>query len=210
MAPDLHVSDAVVVPREGELVLCAAGDVNAQPLRSMDPSRRLFAVSPRGPGETLPAAGVPGAGARSLAGSAALLNGVAHRLVELAVDYAKVRHQFGRPIGSFQAVKHQLAHATSLNALARHATVAATWKVARGSADHGDAAGLAHLCAVEAEAESNRVALQIHGGVGFTWEYDLQLWLKYGKTLEHGYGSRRASAALAGSTALGDSAARSI
>ena len=168
-------------------------------------------MHPRGgAGEILATADLPGALTRSLTGSAALLNGVAHRLLELAVDHARVRFQFGRPIGSFQAIKHQLATATSLAALARHATAAATCKVAAGSADHADAAGLAHLCAVEAEAECNRVALQVHGGVGFTWEHDLQIWLKYGKTLEIGYGSRRTTAALAGTAALAAPAARSV
>jgi alkylation response protein AidB-like acyl-CoA dehydrogenase len=206
VAPDVHVSDAVLLKQGGGLMLAETADVDATPLRSADPSRRLFRVSLRdGAGEPLPGAGLAGASARALAGSAALLNGVAARLTALAASYAMARFQFGRPIGSFQAVKHQLAQAVSLDELARHATIAATYQVARGAAEALDAAGMAHLCAVEAEAESNRVALQVHGGVGFTWEHDLQMWLKYGKTLELGYGSRRAAAALAGEAGLGRS-----
>jgi alkylation response protein AidB-like acyl-CoA dehydrogenase len=208
VAPDLHVSDAVLLERDGGLMLAETADVDATPLRSIDPSRRLFRVSLRGgAGEPLPGAGLAGASARALAGSAALLSGVAARLVALAADYAKVRFQFGRPIGSFQAVKHQLAQALSLDELARQATVAATYQVARGGAEAMDAAAMAHLCAVEAEAESNRVALQVHGGVGFTWEHDVQIWLKYGKTLELGYGTRGDAAALAGQAGLGRSGA---
>jgi alkylation response protein AidB-like acyl-CoA dehydrogenase len=211
VAPDLHVSDAVLLERDGGLILAQTANVDATPLRSMDPSRRLFRVSLRGgEGEVLPAAGLAGASARALAGSAALLNGVAARLVALAAGYAKARFQFGRPIGSFQAVKHQLAQALSLDELARQATIAATYQVARGGAEAMDAAGMAHLCAVEAEAESNRVALQVYGGVGFTWEHDLQIWLKYGKTLEMGYGSRRLAAALAGEAGLRRSATRRV
>src|SRR6201999_1987336 len=104
--------------------------------------------------------------------------------------------------------KHQLAQAASMNWLARQAVNTATEKIARASADHADAAALAHLCAVEAEAESNRVALQVHGGVGFTWEHDLQIWLKYGKTMELGYGTRRATAALSGTAAFNSRATR--
>ena len=211
VAPDVHVSDAVLIERSGELILVQTADLDAEAVWSMDPSRRLFRVRPRpGAGVQLPAPDLAGARARCLAGSAAILTGVAARLVALTVDYARVRTQFGRPIGSFQGVKHQLAQAASMNALARHATVAATYKIARGAADHADAAALAHLCAAEAAAESNRVALQVHGGVGFTWEHDLQIWLKYGKTFELAYGSKRNIAALCGAAALGDDAGRTI
>jgi alkylation response protein AidB-like acyl-CoA dehydrogenase len=211
VVPDLHVSDGVLLHRDGEVLLLATADIAAEPLSSMDPSRRLFRARPLpGAGEPLAAPDLDGAVARSRAGSAAILNGVAGRLVALAVEYAKARTQFGRPIGSFQAIKHQLAQAASMNALARHATTTAMYKIARHSADHADAAALAHLCAVEAEAESNRVALQVHGGVGFTWEHDLQTWLKYGKTLELAYGSRRVIAAISGAGAFEPHDLRSI
>jgi alkylation response protein AidB-like acyl-CoA dehydrogenase len=193
------------------VVLLTAADVISEPLNSMDPSRRLFRVRPRpGAGQLLAQPDLGGAAARSLAGSAALLNGVAARQVALAVEYAKTRTQFGRTIGSFQAIKHQLAQAASMNALARQATTTAAYKIAQASSDHADAAVLAHLCALQAEAESNRVALQVHGGVGFTWEHNLQIWLKYGKTLELAYGSRRVAAALAGSAFSEPSETRAV
>jgi alkylation response protein AidB-like acyl-CoA dehydrogenase len=211
VVPDLHVSDGVVLLRGSELVLLTKADLASEALHSMDPSRRLFRVRPRpGAGEPLVGSDVDGAAVRSLAGSAAILNGVAGQLVTLAVEYAKTRTQFGRAIGSFQGIKHQLAQAASMNWLARQAVNAATYKIAGASADHADAAALAHLCAVEAEAESNRVALQVHGGVGFTWEHDLQIWLKYGKTQELAYGAWRATAALSGAGAFEAGATRSI
>jgi alkylation response protein AidB-like acyl-CoA dehydrogenase len=211
IVPDLHVSDGVLLHRGDDLVLLTKADLASEPVHSMDPSRRLFRVRPRpGAGEPLAEPDVAGAASRNLAGSAAMLNGVAGQLITLAVEYAKARTQFGRPVGSFQGVKHQLAQAASMNSLAWHATNTATYKIAHASADHADAAALAHLGAVEAEAESNRVALQVHGGVGFTWEHDLQIWLKYGKTLEFGYGTRRAAAALSGIAAFGPREARSV
>jgi alkylation response protein AidB-like acyl-CoA dehydrogenase len=211
VVPDLHVSDGVLLHRGGEVVLLAKADLVSEPLHSMDPSRRLFRVRPRpGAGEPLAEANLAGATSRSLAGSAAMLNGVAGQLIALAVEYAKARTQFGRTIGSFQGVKHQLAQAASMNSLARHATNTATHQIARASADHADAAALAHLCAVEAEAESNRVALQVHGGVGFTWEHNLQIWLKYGKTLELAYGTRRATGVLSGTAAFAARVNRSV
>jgi alkylation response protein AidB-like acyl-CoA dehydrogenase len=119
----------------------------------------------------------------------------------MTTSYVKIRQQFGRPIGSFQGVQHQLAHALSLITLSRNAAMASTWKVARSESDAGDAALLALLCAAESEAESNRTALQLHGGVGFTWEHDLQMWLKRGKALEQACGGRRHVAATAGASA---------
>lgn len=211
IAADAHISDAVLIERGTDILLVEAEDVVAEPLVSMDPSRRLFRVRPRsGAGVPLTDPDRSGAVTRILTGTATLLNGVASRLVELACDYAKLRTQFGRPIGSFQAIKHQLAQATSLNSLSRYATIAATYAVARGQADRHDAAALAYVCAVDAEAESNRVALQVHGGVGFTWESDLQIWLKHGKVLELGSSTRRDAALAAGSAAFRPLGSRAV
>jgi alkylation response protein AidB-like acyl-CoA dehydrogenase len=211
IAPDLHISDAVLLEHNGGVALVETSDVHAQPIASMDPSRRLFRITAvDGSGQPLGEFDRTALAARSWAGSAAVLNGVARHLIDCAADYSKVRTQFGRPIGSFQALKHQLAHAASLTALARHATIAATWSIARRRSDLVDAAALAHLCAVEAETEANRVALQVHGGIGFTWEYDLQVWLKYGKTLELAYGAGREVAEIAGLTGFGPTASRSV
>jgi alkylation response protein AidB-like acyl-CoA dehydrogenase len=212
MAPDLHVSDAVIlVDGDGDgAVLFDRGEVEAEPLASMDPSSRLFRFEPSGPGTPLVSADVVGAATRRLAAVAAVLNGVAAHLLDSSADYAKVRQQFGRTIGSFQAVKHQLAQAASFNALARRASLGAAARIAGGAADQADSATLALMCAADAEAESNRVALQVHGGIGFTWEHDLQLWLKFGKTLELAHETRRVTAARAGATALDQAAIRSV
>jgi alkylation response protein AidB-like acyl-CoA dehydrogenase len=211
LVPDVLTSDLVLLEDAGEVVALEPDDFFAEPLLSMDPSRRMSRVAPRpGAGELVLRPDLPGARARSLAGSAALLNGIGARLIEMTVAYAKVRTQFGRPIGSFQAVKHQLAQAVSLNALSQTATAAATYGLAKAHDDCIDAAVLAHLCAVEAESESNRVALQVHGGIGFTWEHDLQLWLKHGKTLEQAYGGHRDVAELAGYAALNATPGRAV
>lgn len=195
---DAHVSDLVILNVSGRLVGFDREGVVLEPLVSMDPSRRLSRVTPvEGQGDDVGPADAPVAWARQAVGTASLLNGIASRLLELTTSYVKVRNQFGRPIGSFQAVKHQLAHAVSLNSLARNASMASTWKVARSDVDAPDAARLALLCAIDAEAESNRVALQLHGGVGFTWEHDLQQWLKRGKALEQACGGRLRVAAAA-------------
>src|SRR5699024_9055584 len=114
--------------------------------------------------------------------------GLSAGMVGMTVEYVKVRKQFNRIIGSYQAVKHQLAQASSYNALALQATRSSIFRVARNEQNAADSARLARICAIEAEFESNRVALQLHGGIGFTWEHDLQFWLKRGKALEQAYG----------------------
>jgi alkylation response protein AidB-like acyl-CoA dehydrogenase len=211
VVPDVLTSDLLLLELAGEVVALERADFVAEPLMSMDPSRRMSRVSWRpGAGESLILPDLSGARARSLAGSAALLNGTGTRLIEMTVEYSKVRTQFGRPIGSFQAVKHQLAQATSLNALSQSATAAAVYSLARAHDDCIDAATLAHVCAVEAEAESNRVALQVHGGIGFTWEHHLQLWLKRGKTLEQAYGAHRGVVELAGLAGLDATPVRAV
>ncbi|MEU0465296.1 acyl-CoA dehydrogenase family protein [Amycolatopsis sp. NPDC006131] len=203
LAADAHLSDLVLVESGGQVVAYERADLVLTPVASMTPGQRLFRIVPQeGAGVVIGSGGLALARSRRAVGSAALLGGLSAYLIERAVEYAMVREQFGRIIGSFQAVKHMLAGAASLNALARHASVAATFEVARRRADHGDAATLAHVCAIDAARESNRVCLQVHGGIGFTWEHDLQIWLKHGKSLELAYGSRREAAWAAGQQAL--------
>jgi hypothetical protein len=210
IAPDVHVSTAVIILDSDRATLYPVDEVTVEPLRSMDPSSRLCRVTPAGRGIALADADIQASEARRSVAVAALLTGVAAHLLEDTVEYASIRRQFDRPIGSFQAIKHQLAQAYSLNQLARAATLTATRTVASRAADGDDAATMALICAADAEAESNRVALQVHGGVGFTWEHDLQLWLKFGKTLELAHFTRRNAAARAGATALGEASHDSL
>lgn len=207
-APDVHVSDIVIVEDDEGYLLLERADFTATAMTSMDIARRIAKVVP-----------LPGAGtritaddsvraavtARQNAGSACVLNGIAQRMLDFSVAYAKVRKQFGRTIGSFQAIKAQLAQATANNVLARAATHAAISKIVTGTGDANDSALLARIVAVEAEFESNRVTFQVHGGIAFTWEHDIQQWLKRGKILEQAHGggnAHRLTAGRAGVAAL--------
>lgn len=203
--PDVHVSDLIVLERSGELWVYHRDELEVERVGSQDPSRRIFAVTPRpGAGERLPL-GAEALGqirARERVGSAAVLNGISQHLLDAAVEYAKVRRQFNRVIGSFQGVKHLLADAASRIHLATLAVRSATWRVATGQPEALEVAEFARICAVEAEFVANRVSLQVHGGIGFTFEHDLQLWLKRGKVLEQTHGGHRAAARRAGMTVL--------
>jgi alkylation response protein AidB-like acyl-CoA dehydrogenase len=104
--------------------------------------------------------------------------GGAQRCLDLAVAYAKERVQFGRPIGSFQAIKHRLAERMVQIETARSAAWWAAGVAALGGAELPQVASLAKARASEAFFSCAAECLQVHGGVGFTWEYDVHLYLK--------------------------------
>jgi alkylation response protein AidB-like acyl-CoA dehydrogenase len=109
--------------------------------------------------------------------SAELLGGAA-RVLELTTDYAKARVQFGRPIGSFQAVKHRcadmLVDVEGMRSTAYHAA----WSVGAGERDAAVAASTAKAWCSDASRRVMASGLQVHGGIGFTWEHDMHLYLK--------------------------------
>ncbi len=110
--------------------------------------------------------------------------GVCERVVEMACEYAKTREQFGVPIGGFQAIQHKLAdmyaQTEALGALCRFAA----WAVENAPEQRGLTARAAALQAAAVGPQVCETALQCHGGIGFTWEYDLHLYLRRVKSIE--------------------------
>jgi alkylation response protein AidB-like acyl-CoA dehydrogenase len=104
--------------------------------------------------------------------------GGAQRALEMAVEYAKVRQQFDRPIGSFQALKHKAADVLVQVESARAAAYYATWAVARDSEELPAVASLAKAYCSDAFFAAAAENIQIHGGIGFTWEHDAHLYFK--------------------------------
>ncbi len=125
---------------------------------------------------------------RAAAGSAALLVGLADRMLMMAAQYAKERHQFGKPIGSFQAVKHHLANARVALEFARPATYRAAWSLATAQPSLSHDASMAKAMASDAADLAARVALQVHGAIGYTWECDLHFFLKRTWALSRAWG----------------------
>jgi alkylation response protein AidB-like acyl-CoA dehydrogenase len=189
-------SAAVLVDWDGALVTGA----QVEPVRALDPTRRLFRVSG---GEREPLSGdVDRARLQATVMNAAESVGVAERAMAMAVAYAKERKQFGRAIGSYQAVSHVCAQMLLEVEGARSAVYWAAWAL-----DHEpETAPLATSCAKAYAGECGRrvprAALQVHGGIGFTWEHDLHFFLKRGEANAHTYGEgswhRERIAALAG------------
>ena len=114
--------------------------------------------------------------------------GAARRCLEMSVEYAKVREQFGQPIGSFQAIRHRCAEMLLEVENAHSATYYAAWARDADAEDLALAASVAKAYVSDAARKVCGDAIQVHGGIGFTWEYDLHLYFKRAKTLEASWG----------------------
>ena len=186
--PDAEGADVIVV-REND-AWSLATETSAEPVEALDSTRRLWRV--RAGGELEP---LPGDGARAsdivAVALAAESVGVARRAMDMAVEYAKEREQFGRPIGAYQAVSHACAQMLLEVEGARSMALYAAWALDHDPDTAYMAANCAKAYASDAAVNVARSALQVHGGIGFTWEHDLHLWLKRGKANAYLWGDAR-------------------
>jgi alkylation response protein AidB-like acyl-CoA dehydrogenase len=125
---------------------------------------------------------------RAAVGLAAEMLGGAERVLELSTQYAKDRVQFGKPIGSFQAVKHRAADMLLDVESLRSAVYYAAWAIERDHPDASLAASMAKACASDAYRRVAASGIQIHGGIGFTWEHDMHLFFKRAQVNEKAFG----------------------
>ena len=191
---DAHIADVLLAEREGELHALPASAFHATPQPSIDRSRRLFTVDLATSADTrMPGGAAEAARAfdRAAAGSAAMLGGISQRLLDMTVAHVREREQFGRPVGSFQAVKHKLAETLLLVETSKPACWYAAYVLAHDLPDRLEAASIAKAYASDAAAKADQEALQCHGGIGFTWEHDLHLWMKRATAMQRTYGSAR-------------------
>jgi hypothetical protein len=175
-----HLADVLLVPAGDDVLVIekSAGGVQAEVPANLDQSRRAARVRL----DAAPATVLPGARglltdvARTVLAAEAA--GIASETTEQAAEYAKIRQQFGRPIGTFQAVKH---HCANMLVAAELATAAA-WDAGRAGIDGGDqlsyTAAIAATLAVPAAVSNASLNIQVHGGIGFTWEHDAHLYLR--------------------------------
>jgi alkylation response protein AidB-like acyl-CoA dehydrogenase len=169
----------VIVVIDGDRVTAyrPAETVRAEP--AMDQTRSLGWVNTEGQSDELGGAALATALLdRGATGYAAAMLGASERMLEVSVDYAKTREQFGRPIGQFQAVKHRCADMLVDVEGMRSAVYYAAWAIEAGASDASLAASTAKAWASDAARRVMGSALQVHGGIGFTWEHDLHLYLK--------------------------------
>jgi len=206
--PDAHTADLLVVAarapgsKDAEgvglfLVDAKASGVKTTLLKTLDQTRKLCEVvlaDVRVPADAV--LGGAGGGWKLLdrivdRGKVALcaeMCGGAQKVLEMSVEYAKVREQFGRPIGSFQAIQHKCANMLVEVESSKSATYYAAWAVANDVPEAPLAAAMAKAYTSDAYRHTSGEGIQIHGGIGFTWEHDMHIYFKRAKSSEVTFG----------------------
>jgi len=197
--PDAAVCDVLLVPArlDGEPALfwVDAADARVDEIAWLDPTRRVYEVALREvalpPERRLAGGDATGLEAVLDVGRvvlAAEMCGVARRVLDLSVRYATEREQFGKPIGSFQAIQHKCADMLVRVEAVRSAVYYAAWALDQGPDEAPLAAAMAKSYASDACAAVAGDGIQIHGGLGFTWEQDLHLYYKRAKASQQRFG----------------------
>ena len=176
VVPDADGAAVIVLIEGDEATLVARADADVEPVSTIDPTRRYARVSASG-GEPLPG-DVAGALARAEVALSAEMVGIAQRTQEMAIEYAKERKQFDTPIGAFQAVSHRCAQMLFDTEGARSATYFGGWAADADQSQLALAAAIAKAAASEAALSVTASSIQVHGGIGFTWEADVHWFFK--------------------------------
>jgi alkylation response protein AidB-like acyl-CoA dehydrogenase len=206
--PDAHLADAlVVVARTGEgkaedgvsliLVPKTTRGVQVKLLPTMDQTRKLCEVTFQD--AAVPADALMGAKGkawptltrvveRATVALCAEMCGGAQRVLDMTTDYAKIRIAFGKPIGTYQGVKHKAADMLVDVENAKSLTYYAAWAVDENSPEAPLAASMAKAYVTDAYRKIAGAGIQLHGGIGFTWEHDLHLYFKRAKSSEFTFG----------------------
>lgn len=190
---DAHVADLLLLERGGHWYALTPEQFTAERNESIDPGRRLFSVQIADgvqPVLTGEAAAVLRQASlnRGALGCAAQALGLAQRMIYMSVQYTSERQQFGKPIGSFQAVKHHMANVAVRLEYARAPVARAAYAVAENAATASLAVAHAKLTACEAANLAAKHSIQVHGAMGYTWEVDLHIFMKKAWALANTWG----------------------
>jgi len=193
----LFVTDAaaanflLVVARNGVFIVDAkAPGIRITPMLGMDLTRKIYLVQfSNTPAEKLgDVAGISKAIDVATAALVAEMVGGMQRTLDITVEYAKTRKQFGKPIGMFQAVQHQCADMYLETESSRSAAYYAAWTLEENAPDAATAVSIAKMYASDASRTVGNRGIQIHGGMGFTWENDIHLYYRRAKASETMFG----------------------
>jgi len=193
----LFVADAaaanflIVVARNGVFIVDpSAPGIKITPMLGIDLTRKIYSVQfSNTPAEKL--GDVAGLSKAIDIGTAALVAemvGGMQRTLDITVEYAKTRKQFGKPIGMFQAVQHQCADMYLETESSRSAAYYAAWTLEENASDAATAVSIAKMYASDASRTVGNRGIQIHGGMGFTWENDIHLYYRRAKASETMFG----------------------
>jgi alkylation response protein AidB-like acyl-CoA dehydrogenase len=186
---DAQVASVLVLSEGDGARIVEADAAEIEPLELIDATRRYARVSAPG-GESLPGNVAPAIDRVMVAVSAELV-GISQRALDMAVAYAKEREQFGRPIGAYQAVSHRCAEMLWDTEEARSLTYYAAWTADAEPESLPLAASMAKARASDAAWSVTAAALQVFGGIGFTWEHDLHFLLKRARVTGTLFGDAR-------------------
>jgi Acyl-CoA dehydrogenase, C-terminal domain len=188
---DADRAEVLLLQHGDALHSVAPSDVCMAEQSSLDHGRRVFALQWQPEVRTQVSDGADAVAAafdRGAFGASAQLLGLAARMIDMAAEHARTREQFGRPIGSFQAVKHLLADALLALEFARPVVYRAAWSVTQDVPERARDVSMAKAFASDAARVAGRTALQIHGAIGYTWAHDLQIWMKRAESLASDWG----------------------
>jgi alkylation response protein AidB-like acyl-CoA dehydrogenase len=193
---DADIASVIILSdRDGRVLAVPRDGYDVTPVESIDPFRRLFTVEIKNNVLEVADAALGSqlwteSMERGALFAAAQLVGLAQGMINMAVAYAKERKQFGQAIGSFQAVKHHLASAQVAIEFARPAVYKAAYAVAHDIGTAQVATSHAKIAAGDAAMQAAKVAIQVHGAMGYTFEVDLHLWMKRAWALIGAIGDR--------------------
>jgi len=189
---DAAVADWIIIVAKNGIYLAdgKSGGIRTAPMRGMDLTRKLYSVQfDNTPAEKIgETSGIARALDVATVALAAEMVGGMQRTLDLTVEYAKTRKQFGKPIGMFQAVQHHCADMYLETESARSAVYYAAWAVQENAPDAAAAVSVAKMYASDAGRTVGNRGIQVHGGMGFTWENDLHLYYRRAKASETALG----------------------
>ena len=207
LVEDAHVADLLLLEKNGAMHALMPDQVSCRYNESVDPSRKLFAVE----------FGAENVVCRDhviidrLLNRGALANaaqalGLAQRMIDISVQYASDRQQFGKPIGSFQAVKHHMANVAVRLEYAKAPVHRAAYAIANDLASAAENVSHAKLAASEAANLAAKNCIQVHGAMGYTWEVDLHIFMKRAWALANSWGDAAFHKQRVGDFIFGDGA----
>ena len=191
LVEDAHVADLLILEKAGALYAVQSAAATLRANESVDPSRKLFAVEfdeAAADKVSAEASLIKASMNRGAIAAAAQALGLAQRMIDISVQYTAERQQFGKPIGSFQAVKHHMSNVAVRLEYAKAPVHRAAYALANnhGSADLN--VSQAKLAACEAANLAAKNCIQVHGAMGYTWEVDLHIFMKKAWALANTWG----------------------
>ena len=194
LVADAHVADLLLLQHENEIHAVLKKQVTLTANDSVDPSRKLFSVQWQPSNVSCVAKGavakqlIEQSINRGALAAAAQALGLAKRMIDISVKYTSDRQQFGKAIGSFQAVKHRMANVAVPLEYAKAVVHRAAYSVANKHADAEAHVSHAKLVACEAALLAAKNSIQVHGAMGYTWEVDLHIFMKKAWALNNTWG----------------------